>query len=283
VATAVPHALPRAEPVPVATARAGEGVPVVLDGRVQEVGPDGSVTDTGLHGSPVGRLDGRLVVLDGHRLLGVGDAPIDGVVTAYVDATGVTYQTTDGLIVFAGVRGQNSAQGPGTLLAGGGTLYVDDEGDGALIHEADGIHPVDLGSDGARVRLDRVEAGGRTVVFVHDGTVEVYDASGDRRDGFLGGTTGALSADGATYAYAPDPGELAAGMVAGLAFYDTGSGDLSRVPLAEPAVDLVWHGDDVYVLTEGSTGGTDARHLWRCDTDACDRVLSAPGTTLSLS
>jgi hypothetical protein len=51
------------------------------------------------------------------------------------------------------------------------------------------------------------------------------------------------------------------------------------VPLAEPAIDLVWHDEDVYVLTQGADG----RHLWRCDTDGCDRVLSAPGTTLSLS
>lgn len=278
VVAVVPHVLPRPESIPVASEGSAVGVPVVLDGRVQEVGPGGSLTDTGLSGRPLGRLAGRLVVLDGHRLLGVGDAPIEDVVTAYVDPTGVTYQTTDGLIVFTGEHGQRSAQGPGTLLAGSATLYVDDEGHGPLIHAADGIHPVDLGSDGTRVELDRVEAAGRTVVFVHDGQVEVYGADGERRDGLLGGTTGALSADGTTYAYAPDGDELANGMAAGLTFYDTRSSDARSVPLADAAVDLAWYDGDLYVLTQGNG----ERALWRCDTDACDRVLTAPGSTLSL-
>jgi hypothetical protein len=273
----VPHVLPQSEPSPVASAAPADGVPVVLDGRVRVVAPDGSLSDTGLEGTPVGRLDGRLVVLDGHRLVGVGDGPIDDVVTAYVHRAGVTYETTEGLIEFAGVDGRNSAQGPGRLLAATATTYVDDEGAGPLIHDPAGIHPVDLGSDSARVELDRVEAAGRTVVFVHDGGVEVYDASGERRDGFLGGATGALSPDGTTYAYAPDAEELDDGMATGLSYYDTRSRDVRSVPLAEPAVDLRWYDGAVYVVTSG----TGRRTLWRCDAAACAEVLTA-GTSLSL-
>lgn len=240
----------------------------------QLVAPDGSLSDSGLAGRPIGRLDGRLVVLDGHRLLGVGDAPIDDVVTAYVHRAGVTYQTTEGLIEFAGVDGRNSAQGPGRLLAATANTYVDDEGDGPLIHDPAGIHPVGLGSDSVRVELDRVDAAGRTVVFVHDGGVEVYDASGERRDGFLGGTTGALSPDGTTYAYAPDAEELADGMTGGLTYYDTRSREVWSVPLAEPALDLRWYDDDLYVLTRADR----ARTLWRCDAGACDEVLATGGS-----
>jgi hypothetical protein len=283
IAAVLPHALHRDEPTPVATAVPADGVPIVLDGRVQQLAADGSLTDTGLSGTPIGRLDGRLVVLDGDRLLGLADGPIDGVVTAYVDPFGVTYQTTDGLIVFAGQRGQHSAQDEATLLAGGASVYVDDDGSGPRIHDSRGVHPVDLGSDGASPELDGVEAAGGTVVFVHDGGVEVYDARGERRDGFLGGTTGALSGDGATYAYAPGPDELEAGMTAGLSLYDTGTRDVRRVPLADPALDLAWYDGDVYVLTQDAAQGAGERSLWRCDTDACDRLLTEPGESLSLS
>lgn len=274
--TVVPRVLTESEPTPVASA-GGTGVPVVLDGSVRLVARDGSLGDTGLSGTPVGRLDGELVVLDGDRLLGVGDTPIEDVVTAYVHRSGVTYQTSEGLIEFAGVDGRNSARGPGTLLAAAAAVYVDDEGDGPLIHDASGIHPVDLGSDGARVELDRVEAAGRTVVFVHDNGVEFYDAGGERRDGFLGGVTGALSADGTTYAYAPGAADLAAGMAAGLSYYDTRSGELSTVPLRGAAIDLRWYDGDLYAVTEGAG----ERTLWRCGADACDRVLTA-GTGLAL-
>lgn len=272
--TVVPQVLAEPEPTPVASAGAAGGVPVVLDGHVQLVAPDGSLSDTGLSGTPIGRLGGELVVLDGERLLGVGDAPIEDVVAAYVHRSGVTYQTTAGLIEFAGVDGRNSAQGPGTLLAATNAVYVDDEGDGPLIHDASGIHRVDLGSDGAHVELDRTEAAGRTVVFVHDNGVEVYDVSGQRRDGFLGGATGALSSDGSTYAYAPHAGELAAGMSPGLSYYDTRSGEVRSVPLDGPAVDLRWYDGDLYVVT---ASGED-RMLWRCDASSCGEILTSDST-----
>lgn len=274
----VPLALDRSEPTPIATAVRSTGVPVVLDGRVQEVAADGTVTDTGLSGAPIGRLGGQLVVLDGDRILGLADGPIDHVVSAFVDQNGVSYATSDGLIVFAGPRGQHSAQLRGTLLAAGGSVFVDDEGDGPLIHDPAGVHPIELGSDGGSVDLDRVEVGGDTVVLVHDGGVEVYDASGERRSGFLGGTAGALSDDGTTYAYAPSAAELDAGMLPGLARYDTRTGQLRRAPLADPAVDLRWVDEDLFVVTQGSDGRT----LWQCGERLCGPLLTDPESTLEL-
>jgi hypothetical protein len=120
--------------------------------------------------------------------------------------------------------------------------------------------------------------GGRTVVFVHDGGVEVYDASGDRREGFLGGTTGALSADGSTYAFAPSVDELTQGTASGLVLHDTRTGDEARVALDEPAVDLAWYGGDAYVVTEGAG----ERSLWQCDVEGCGEVLTDPSGTLRL-
>jgi hypothetical protein len=277
VAAAAPAVLHRSSPTPVAAPASDPGVPVTLDGRVELVGSDGTVTDTGLRGTPVGRIDGRLVVLDGHQLIGLADDPITGVASAYVGEEGATYQTTDGRIVFTGTGGQSSAQDEGTLLAAADPAYVADAGDGPVIHESGGLHPIELGSDGARVRADRVEAGGDTVVFVADGGVQVFDTSGVRRDGFLGGTTGALSGDGTTYAFAPSADELAGGMSAGLVRYDTSTGAHQRVPLQDPAVTLAWYDRVPYVVTEAQH----VRTLWRC-ADTCARVLTDGSGTLTL-
>jgi hypothetical protein len=277
-AVIVPHLVDRPTSPTVASAP-DPGVPVVLGGHVQFLAPDGSLTDTGSAGIPIGRLRGREIVLDGDRLLGLHDHPVvEHVAAAFVDPTGATYQTSDGLITFVGRRGQRSATDEGTLLAAGEHAYAVETASGVVLHDAAGVHPVRLGSDGATSKVDRVEVGGRTVVVVADGGVQVFDTAGERRDGFLGGVTGALSGDGTTYAYAPSAREKAQGMVPGLTLYDTGTGAQHRIALSDAAVDLAWLDGRLYVVTQkGST-----RTLLECGRRACEQRLSDPEGSLSL-
>lgn len=274
----VPGLLDRSAPRTVAGAP-DPGVPIVLSGHVQLLASDGSLTDTGLSGSPIGRLRGQQIVLDGGRLLGLHDSPVvDHVVAAFVDPTGATYQTSDGLITFTGRRGQPSATDEGRLLAAGEHAYVVDAGPAVVFHDAAGLHPVSLGSDGTSSTPTNVEVGGRTVVVVAGGGVQVFDTDGTRRSGFLGGVTGALSADGATYAFAPSAHEKALGMASGLAFYDTVTAEQHRIPLAGPAVDLAWIDGHLYVVTEQGS----ARTLLECGPRACEKRFTDPEGTLSL-
>jgi hypothetical protein len=277
---AVPAVLHDDDRPPITTPAAEPGVPVVLDGHVQEVAADGTVTDTGMTGTPLGWLDGRVVVLDGHRLLGFGDGPIDDVAAAVVHPGGVTYELTSRQIVVATVDGEYASGGSGSLLAAMDTYYVDGNDLGAVIYSpsTQDLRHVTFGSDGASVDLQGAEAGGDIVVFVHDGGVEFYNSDGKRRGGFVGGTTGALSPDGATYAYAPSADELARGMTPGLARYDTTTKQVRRIPLADPAVDVAWSHGALYVVTEKAG----ERTLWQCDEQACDQLLTDPEGTLDL-
>ncbi|MEP9365282.1 hypothetical protein ABLE68_20115 [Nocardioides sp. CN2-186] len=277
-AVVVPHLGDRSDPTTYAAAP-DPGVAVVLGGRVELLAADGTLTDTGLAGRPLGRLDGREVVLSGHRLLGLTDGVIDGVATAFVDRTGVTYETTTGAIHWTGTRGQDSAWMDGTLLgAGEHAFVVTGESTDLVVHDAEGLHPVDLGSDGNAVEPDRVEVGGFTVAVVADGTVQFFGADGTRGQSFLGGENGALSADGDTYAFAPSAREAAAGMEPGLAFFDVASGHQERVPLTGQALDLDWIDGDLYVVTQQG----DAHVLQECTRQGCVDRLTDPTGTLSL-
>jgi len=280
----LPGAWPGDDPGPVATdgwAAAGpgagvHGVPVVLDGSVQRVDDDGTLTDTGLRGQVVGVVRDRVVVLDGDRLIGAG-GHVEGVVAAYADPTGVTYQRADGAVLREGVGGVDADGVTGRLVGAGAGGFATLEGVVVTLHDADGAHRLDLGSDAATPRPDRVQVGGGTVVVTDSSTVSVLDLAGTRRSGFLGGTTGALSADGATYAYAPTAAEVDRGMRPGLFSYDTGSGQTRRTALPAAALDLTWYDGGLYVLTEDG----DTRTLWACD-QTCDQLLVDDGGTLGL-
>ncbi len=259
----------------VASRPAGTGLPVVVDGRIRLLDDGGHQSDTGSSGTVVGTVGGDLVTLAAGVLAGPGGVRTPGVVAAYASASGVTYQLADltitrpdGTVVRSG----------GRLVGAGDSAYVTERGGILTVHDRQGAHVLRLGSDGSRPEPDAVEIGGDIVVATSGGTVGLFDTDGHRRTGFLGGVTGALSPDGATYAYARTAQEARSGMRPGVALYDVSTGRLQRVPLAAPAVDLTWHERRLFVLTEKGSG----RALWECDPQACRSRLTRADGRLSL-
>ncbi|RYC05787.1 hypothetical protein [Nocardioides zhouii] len=245
-------------------------------------------------GALLGVYRDRAVVLDGDQLIGLDDVSISSVRTAFVDASGATFQREDGtlgavgdhLVVFwTNCRSCHGTQAPDTDLLADGLLIgagekglVLEDGSGLRFLDAAGAHPVRLGSDGARVEVTSVQVAGDTVAVVSGSTVQFFDTDGTRRSGFLGGVVGALSADGTTYAYAPTADELASGMKPGLSFYDTTTGQLRRTPLDGALGSIAWRGGDLLVVTDGGAAQT----LWRCHMRGCESLFEAGGSSLSL-
>ncbi len=268
-------------------------VSVLLDGRLQVVGEGGAVHDTGVVAAElVGRTEAGEVVLDEQgRLLAVAQ---DGTTSrlvepavraAFLDPTGVTYQTVDGRIRWRGTDvPSDSAQTSGPrLLAAGERAWVGAEDGQVFVSDRDGRHELPLGSDGTSPLPRQVEVAGSTVA-VHDAGYQFFDTDGTRRLGELGGRTGALSPAGTTYAAAPDRQELGQGMRPGVFVADTTTGQQTRLsgpPSTGAAVDLAWSGPDRFLVVLDTAG---TRTLWECATPAmtCGRRVTDPGGTLSL-
>lgn len=294
LAVSSPWEGPSTEPSVAALPANPMGVPVILDGQVTLVDVDGNTVDMGVSGSLLGVYRDRPVVLAGDRLLGLDDAPIASVQTAFVDSSGATFQREDSTLGAFGDHqvfyitqctschnpGSPDAEVPtdGVLVGAGERAYVVQGASGLLVVNSAGVHPISLTSDGARAELSSVQVGGDTVSVASDGTVQFFDTDGTRRSGFLGGVLGALSADGTTYAYAPTVDELADGMKPGLNFYDTTTGKVRRTPLDGAVGSIAWRGADLLVVTDQGA----ERTLWRCKTRGCENLLDAPGASLTL-
>ncbi len=266
----------RTEPgVQLATPAPSTRVPVVLGGQVQLLAEDGSLEPTGRAGTVVGVVGDEVVTWDDGVLLGATADPVGDVSAAFASPTGVTYQSGDGTIH---VPDGAAVPGAGTLVAAGDDAYVTQLDDTLTVHGTAGDVRLATSSDGARAVPSSVQAGGATVVVAATGTVSFYAPDGERLGGFLGGTTGALSPDGTTYAYAPSADERRAGMRPGLVRYDVRSGRAPRIALDGDLVDLRWVGDELLAVVRRD----DARVLLRCDEATCADVLTDPGATLAL-
>ncbi|PUA79000.1 hypothetical protein [Nocardioides currus] len=259
----------------VAAQSAAPRIPVAVGGQVRLLGDDGELTGSGSTGTIVGTVDGDVVTLDAGVLSGPGDSRTSGVVAAYASSAGVTYQSDDLSITLPDGR---TAPADDPLVAAGDAGWVTQHDRVLTVHGPAGDHVLRLGSDGSRSQPGTVEVGGAIVAVTADGTVGLYDVSGARRAGFLGGVTGAISPDGATYAYAANAEERAAGMRPGLVLHDVATGTTRGVSLGQDAVDLAWHDGRLLVLTEEGT----SRTLWECDVLACRSLVTAADGDLSL-
>ena len=264
---------------PTFAAAPGPSVAVVLDGRVQLLAADGTLADTGVAGSPLGRLDGQEVVLPGHRLLGLTDGVIDSVARAFVDPTGVTYETTGGAIHWTGTRGQDSARMDGTLLGAGEHAFVVAGGSTDLVvHDAAAC----TRSVSAATATLSSPTGCRWVASPSLSSPTAPCSSSERTAPRLSPSSAASRAHSprtATPTHSrPVPVEAAAGMDPGLAFFDVANGHQQRIPLAGQATDLGWLDGDLYVVTQ--QGGE--RVLQECTRQGCEDRLTDPSGTLSL-
>lgn len=297
LAMSLPWDKPSAEPSVAALPANPMGVAVILDGQVTLVDVDGDTVDTGVAGALLGAYRDRPVVLAGDQLVGLEDAPIASVRTAFVDSSGATFQREDGTLGAFGdhqvfyltnctsCHNSGSAGSPGAevsmdglLVAAGEEAYVVQDASGLSVIDAAGTHPIPLASDGVRAEVSSVQVGGDTVSVASNSTVQFFDTNGTRRSGFLGGVAGALSADGTTYAYAPTADELASGMKPGLSFYDTTTGKLRRTSLDGAVDSIAWRDGDLLVVTDQAAETT----LWRCETSGCENLFDTRGESLTL-
>lgn len=274
-ALAIPGLVAQPDSV-VGTAVPEAGFPVVLAGQIQLVQADGTLTPTGHLGTPIGVVGGELAWLDEGVLTGPEDFRAEGVRIAFGTETEVTYQAVDGTIHFAG--GRKPVTSEEELVAAGTDAFVTQQGGELTLNNRGGSHELQTGSDGSSAPVTAVEASANTVVVAAGNVVNLFDSDGVRTGGFLGGTTGALSPDGATYAYAASQRESARGMRAGLTIYDIGSDTSQRVRLNGAAVDLAWTGDNLIVVTE--RGGS--RTLTQCHDTSCRVLLTDTTGTLAL-
>ena len=288
-------ASPSAVPDPATPAPGPSGLPVLLEGRLTTLDDDGSL---GVPGPKVARIvgastDGVVVfAMNGDLASVTADGEVRRLVDepvrrAYLDESGVVYQTYDGFVRWSAAdRATESAQTDGMLIVAAENTFViagEGGGFGLVAHDPEGEYDLPLGSDGASEVVQQVEVGGDRIAVHTQGGVEFFAARGVRTAGSLGGGTGALAPDGSVYASMASGADLAQGAKEGLRLMDPLTADDSRVRgPGGRAIDLLWVDASTLLVLAGDTR---ERTLWRC-TDGgttCAVLLEDSTGTLRLS
>jgi hypothetical protein len=281
-------------------------VPVLASGGLQMLLPqDASFRPGGTVEEVLGATDGGVVVIDRESRVLLVDARetsssrpdrelADGepVQRAWVDKTGeylgfVDLDNRFHLRRVTGDRDLRPAQALGEqtqLSAVSETAWVELEGDRVTLRSPDAsvevaVHGVPLAA----------ELGGDTLA-VHTATgIEFYAAAdGSRRFGNQAGSTGSLSPDGASYAYARDDSGRDGGTRPGVFVTDTAAGDheqgFTGYPDAATALALAWQDDNLFVVLASSAEGP-GRVLYECSVaeSACEERYDDPTGTLQVA
>ncbi|MBB6628710.1 hypothetical protein H5V45_15395 [Nocardioides sp. KIGAM211] len=298
---------PAGAPNPAPATLSSGRVPLALEGRLQELLPDGGSYATDQRVEEVlGSGPDGVVVIDGDsrlQLLPVdadgrpGDArPLAGgdpVQRAWLDKTGEFLGYVDlgnRLHLRAVVSDRDTESVPlldqqTRLMATDGTRWVEDEGDRLSLRLPDQSFEIDSNGDPLRAEL----AGDTLAVHTRTG-IEFYDsADGTRRLGNLGGTTGSLSPDGTTYAAGRDDVERDQGMRPALFLVDTRTGDQTRgftgYAADMTALALTWQDEDDFLVLASSSVRTGNHVLYACSVTsrACEERFDDPTGTLRIA